>query len=46
MTAEEIRKLKYVGGGYFRVPGPIGTTMPIYRAPEVVEALLKLLEVK
>lgn len=44
MTVEEIRKLEYVGGGYFREPGPVGQTRPIHRAPEVVAALLKLLE--
>lgn len=41
MTLEEIRRLEYLGGGYFRIPGPVGKKMPIIHAPELLALLLK-----
>lgn len=46
MTLEEIRKLKYLGGGYFRIPGPVGQRMPIIHAPELLIKLLQILDEK
>ena len=43
MKPEEIRKLKYVGGGYFRIPGPVGKKSPTIHGPELLELLLKYL---
>lgn len=46
MTLEQIKQLEYVGGGYFRIPGPVGKAMPIIHAPELLQLLLKLLAEK
>jgi len=41
MTVDEIERMRYEGGGYFRVPGPKGVGMPIIHAPELREILLR-----
>lgn len=44
LTVDEIRQLEYAGGGYFRIPGPVGKKTKIIHAPELRELLLKLLD--
>lgn len=44
MTLEEIRRLEYQGGGYFRLPGPTGERRPIMHAPELLRRLLEIID--
>lgn len=46
MTLEQIKKMEYQGGGYFREKGPKGKKMPTVHAPELVAVLIKMLEEK
>lgn len=44
LDTQDVRKLEYVGGGYFRMPGPVGKSTFVIRAPELVRLLLERLE--
>lgn len=46
LTLDEIRSLEYAGGGYFRLPGPVGKKSKIIHAPELRTLLLQLLDQK
>lgn len=46
MTLDEIRQLEYAGGGYFRLPGPVGKKTKIIHGPELHKLLLKILDQK
>lgn len=45
MSEIDITKLEYVGGGYFRMPGPPGKKMPTVHGPELLKLVRKLLGV-
>lgn len=44
MTLDEIRQLEYAGGGYFRLPGPVGKKAKIIHGPELHKLLLEILD--
>lgn len=44
LSSDLVRRLEYVGGGYFRLPGPVGEKTFVIHAPELVRELLKLLD--
>jgi hypothetical protein len=44
MTRDQLRELKYEGGGYFRVKAPRGVRSPTIHGPELLRILLELLE--
>jgi len=41
VTVEDIKKMEYKGGGYFRLPAPTGQNTKIIHGPEIQRILLK-----
>lgn len=46
LTLEDIRRLEYVGGGYFRMPGPKGQKTVCLHGPELLNLFIQLMEKK
>lgn len=40
LNLSDIRQLVYQGGGYFRMPGPVGVKRQIVHAPDLLRRLL------
>ena len=44
MTRDQLKELRYEGGGYFRVKAPKGVKSPTIHGPEILKILHELMD--